>query len=489
MKFNISSPSVHHFMVKKILFMNGPSQDPSDRFFGWPTSLLNAIGPSVQAIKDMRLNLDYYPKIFEPLWYLKGKNDWRIMAEFRERIADIDIICGSATYDALYPTMQLFSEAKKLKPDIVNIFGGPYLDEVHNLLPYDQDLMDSSIDFAIAGDGEYALRAVLESLVNERSFEPELTTVPGRAWIYHDGKQYATSGSKLEMDKMPFLPIELVDRERHNNDYDIFRDKSGKILPTVQMIAMRGCVYDCIFCSERREQCYPNPRSIDNIIEEVELRKQQGFKAIFFDDSTFGAYQSNQGNVLELLSALSKTGMKFGCLNRFDHLLSGRIVQAYADAGFDYVYCSIEQFDDIASNKMSKRQQKTIIEKSMEQLNQQSLRVGVSLLCGLPFETKDSIQNTLDFTQKWVQDGTVVVVSESALSYHPGTPIGNGSFFNFNRTPPNIGYPFNEFEEGQWYHPKHVTAQYLDNILRMSEDGFKDVMVRHRHSWHAEHGQ
>ena len=45
-------------MTRKILFVNGPSQDPSDRFFGWPTPLLYAIAPTVQAVRNGDINLD-----------------------------------------------------------------------------------------------------------------------------------------------------------------------------------------------------------------------------------------------------------------------------------------------------------------------------------------------------------------------------------------------------------------------------------------------
>jgi len=475
-------------MVKKVLFVNGPSQDPSDRFFGWPTSLLYAVAPTIQAVTYGELTLEYDPKFFEPLWYVEGRNDEQIKAEFRERIVDIDIVCGSAIYDSIYPTLQLFAEAKKLNPNIVTILGGPHFDEVHTLPLNNAHRNRNLIDFEIAGDGEYALKAVLECIVNDDLSKLDPNSIPGRAWIYHNGKQYATNGGPLLMDTLPFMPVELVDTKRHKNDFDIFRDDFGEIFPTVQMIAMRGCPYTCDFCSERSELAYPNGRSIDNILEEIEMRKQQGFKAIFFDDSTFGAYRSKQGNISDLLQALSQTGMKFGCLNRFNHLQTSRSIQPYVEAGFDYVYCAIEQFDDSALREMSKGQQKSQIAKSMKQLDQHGLKVGVSLLYGFPFETDDSIRATLDYTQKWVQNGTIVLVSESALSYHPGTPTGKGQSLNFVRTPPNIGHPFNRFEEGQWYHPKHVTAPYLDNILEMSEARFKEVMVRHRHSWHADQG-
>ena len=136
-------------MVKKILFVNGPSQDPSDRFFGWPTSLLYAIAPTIKAIDGGGLNLEYDPKIFEPLWYVERENNEQIKSDFKERIKNIDIVCASATYDSLYPTLQLFTEAKRVNPNIVTIFGGPYFDEVHHLQSSEVK-NHNLIDFAIA---------------------------------------------------------------------------------------------------------------------------------------------------------------------------------------------------------------------------------------------------------------------------------------------------------------------------------------------------
>jgi len=61
-------------MTKKVLLINGPSQDPSDRFFGWPTSLLYAIAPSVSESRAGRLDVEFANKIFDPVWYAGGSN-------------------------------------------------------------------------------------------------------------------------------------------------------------------------------------------------------------------------------------------------------------------------------------------------------------------------------------------------------------------------------------------------------------------------------
>ncbi len=471
-------------MAKRILFVNGPSQDTCDRFFGWPTPLLYAIAPSVDAIKNDELDLEYVPKIFDPIWYAEGKNDGRVKKEFLRQLNGVDVVCASSTYDSLYPTMQLLAEAKREDPNIRIVLGGPHFDEVHSLAGFnDVEKSPELVDFGVAGDGEFALKALLEAIAADSLEKLDLSSVPGKAWVYSKKGVQPTSGKPLDLNRLPFMPIELADVERHKHDFDIFTDSSG-ILPTFQMVAARGCTYSCDFCSERRQLAYPNARSVENVIEEVLLRKEQGFKAIFFDDSTFGLYPE----LMELLKELGKTGMVFGSLNRFNHLDRQETVGAYKDAGFAYLYCAIEQFDDRALAKMRKGQGTKKIAESMKLLSKNQFTVGVSLLYGLPYETGNSIKATLDFTEEWVNKGTVRLVSESVLSFHPATPAGKSLRQGFNRTPPNQGFPFNRFEEGQWYHPEHVTAEYLEKILKMSEEKFSKAMVRNRHSWYAAQG-
>lgn len=465
---------------EKVLFVNGPSQDPSDRFFGWPTPLLHAIAPTVDAVRKGTLELSVSGPIFDPWSYTKGVNDEQVKASFRDRAKNVDIICASAIYDGLYPTLQLFAEAKRLNPDVVTILGGPHFDEVHAIPELNNvALHPTLVDYAVAGDGEIVLRELLRELSchHEANLDAVARRSAGRAWLYDCRGNKATVCTSLILDELPIMPIELAS-DHHRLDFDVFTGDNGT-LPTVQMIAARGCPYSCSFCSEQRELAYPNARSIEHIIAEVELRKQQGFKAVFFDDSTFGAYPK----IKDLLRELGTTGMRFGSLNRFNLFANQGIAEEYRKAGFEYVYCAIEQFDDDALRGMTKKQNTGHIGRGMQNLASVGFSIGVSLLYGLPYETERSINATLDFTKQWVDCGAVKLVSESVLSYHPGTPEGRGKKLDFNRTPPNLGHPWNRFEEGQWYHPQHVTAAYLEKIFAASEQRFSQALVRNRHSW------
>ena len=471
----------------RVLFLNGPSQDSCDRFFGWPTSLLYAVAPTVNAIRDGSLRASLVPTIFDPIWFVEERNGAEVRAEFRKSLAGVTVILASVTYDSLHPTLELLRAAKAAKNPPVTILGGPHIDEIHMLSQMGEIISpESPVDVAVAGDGEYALLRLLCNLADGKPILDRVEECDGCAWVCAKGYEVSakTTGKQLDLDGLPFLPIHLADQSRHRHDFDIFKSASGTPLPTVQMIAQRGCRYDCSFCSESKHLSPTNARSVANVVEEIQLRKREGFRAVFFDDSTFGA----RSDLVDFLTALSATGMAFGCLNRFNHIDNQERVAKYKDAGFVYFYCAIEQYDDEVLRRMNKRITTSAMHKAMLALKRNGIALGVSLLYGLPYETRASVAATLDFVEHWVNEGVIHLVSESVFTLHPGTAAGKSLVAPFDRPPPHTGFPFDRFEEGQWYHAPNVSHAYLERISEMSQKRFGGVLVRNRHSWYRKHG-
>jgi radical SAM superfamily enzyme YgiQ (UPF0313 family) len=393
---------------------------------------------------------------------------------FDRRLADVDVVCASVTYDSLWPVLRLFKHAKERRPPLLTVLGGPHVDETHELGKFnDGQIRRDIIDYAIAGDGDLALLALLRGLS---------AGAPGPVWpnsempegffrTYHRGTLIDRGDRPLQLDALPPLPVELADTQAR-------RENLGRLLkrpdlcPAVEMIAQRGCDYACECCSERK--IAKNPRTVDSILAVVELRRMQGFRMVFFNDSTFGLYPNRR----DLLAELGRTGMQFGCLNRFDHLTNPTLLDAYRSAGFVYFYCAVEQFDNSVLTRLTKAENIAQIERSVRLLYERGFMLGVSLLYGLPDESRTSIERTLEFVGQWVGRGLIRLVSQSVLSLHPGTPAGRNLEGSFDRIPPHQGFPFDRFEEGQWYHLPHVTGAHLEWIAAESERRFGQALVR-----------
>ena len=483
-------------MKHKILFVAGLQQDKGDMFRGIPSSLLYAIAPTVQVIDSGQLEMEYVNSIFEPTFFIEGYNDLSVKKTFREIIEKerVTIICASSTYDSIYPVLQLFRSAKEINPEIISILGGAHFDEVHTQrhLNNNVDLNPNIVDVGIAGDGEYSLLSVLRAIISGKPrkgiLDLDTSQILGRASIYTPWQNIVINNGKLPLDKLPFMPIRLI-RKEHRKNFDIFRDSGGDIVSSIQLMTQRGCPFPCSFCSESRLLAYPNQKSINKVMEEIYWAKDLGYQVIFFDDSDLGSNPM----IEELLIELRKTGLRFGTLNRFDFLVDPKIVRLYKEAGFEYVYCSIERLDNSALHSLGKHLTEEQIRQSLNVLSDYDIKVGTSLLYGLSSnqENFESVRKTHRFVQEWAEKGRIIIVSQSLLSAHSGTQEGQEILKRlsidkqrgvFHQTPPHLGDPWNRFEEGQWYHYPDLTEDYIRDILQDAEACFGRQMARNRHN-------
>ncbi len=383
-------------------------------------------------------------------------------------------MCASVTYDSLHPTLRLFRDLKRLRPHVTTILGGPHVDEVHDIQQFKNEAMPSDVvDYAVAGDGEYALRTILSALTRGQSqcAQPTEEGQCGNFSVYRHGQCICEGHEPLDPNLLPVLPIEMADTERRRMNLGRLL-RCPELSPVVEMIAHRGCRFQCDCCSERLGAI--SARSIQSIIDEIELRRSNGFRMVFFNDSTFGNYPQ----LKELLIELERTGMLYGCLNRFDRLTQPGVLELYRRAGFRYFYCAVEQFEDSMLKRIDKAENTQRMLAGMALLHDMDFIVGVSLLYRMPFETEGSIRQTLEFVERWVNEGTIKLVSQSILTFRPATPFGCNLKEGFDRVPPNRGYPLDRFEEGQWYHLEPAGAPGLDWILKEAEQRFKSVLVR-----------
>ena len=138
-------------------------------------------------------------------------------------------------------------------------------------------------------------------------------------------------------------------RLARENRYPIFNNKN-----TAQVMACVGCVESCEFCFESASPTlYGVPklqqRNPENVLKELDLLKEQDYKAIFFDDSTFTQNPHTTNRLMELMTERRKeTGEYFewGCqttIRSVDPEQRQGLLKKMAEAGCTYVYFGLEQ--------------------------------------------------------------------------------------------------------------------------------------------------
>lgn len=478
----------------RFLFAFAPTMDVHDRFFNcYPSSLLHAIAPLVEAADSGVLDVSYCERIYHPKVFTEAAEAlWRQMLR-RERPTHVAI---SSTYDSWHVAVWLGRIAREVIPEVIVIQGGPHLDEVlepsvlkraPGLNPLTPDTRDA-VDFAVGGDGEYMLRWLAEvtggadgpsaaaSRVLARNAETQ--RLPGTANLMYfvGGERHLVRfRNPMPLDDLPFVPRHLLP-VADMYDFDCFRDESGRRKPTVTLITHRGCRARCNFCSEGLPF---QGRSHAHILAEARVLAASGVRAVFLDDSTV----QDDLRFTDLLRGFHDLGLEVGALTRFDQIQDPQALVRMRESGLVYLYASVEQYSDRSLGLMHKKLRTEQIDLGVANCERADVRLGVSLLFGLPYETPGSVASTLDYASRLRDKDMVEYISMSLYSYHPRTPLGQMQRqivgrLDFNHGPPNLRPPYTSFEEGSWFHPDHVSDDYVESIRSRAHAGFGDRLVR-----------
>lgn len=527
----------------RLLAINCPAIDKGG-FKGLPTSLLYALGPLIEEIKEKPKKIPIsgfsHLNIFDPTYYDKDTDEELIKCT---RFIIPHIVAISATSDSFHIAVhmaRIIKEDKDTKDTIV-ILGGPHCDEVDfNSRDNNNPLVISNdIDFAIAGDGEYMLlhlvRNIIEAIQSSQSRRLDITAIKefvrNRDTAYKDVKGEAklyfkvndrievvsSSMEQLQLDIIPSLKFSYL-REEHLKDFNIFYELIGdtkKIKKCVQVLTHRGCSSICNFCSERvlsydkTSLYYNSSKTVRRIVSEIEeYIDNLGIEAVFFDDSTF---MENNDFIKELCKEFIDGDLfkkiNWGCLNRYDVVNNAEIIELMRQAGLDYMYIGLESCNEkdlAAMNKIRHREmtaaelpiiEETQIQKIQNAINllyEKEIRVGVSILFGHPFASERGEKETIEFVGNLVEENKVVLVSLSLFNYHLASAVSivqqQQLALDYYHVADKVALqntpPWSCFEEGGWFHAinRNIDEEYLSRLLWEVAIHIKnkDVLVRRR---------
>jgi len=139
-------------------------------------------------------------------------------------------------------------------------------------------------------------------------------------------------------------------------------------------------------------------RQIENVIVELRYLRSLGIKEIFFANQTFGA---NRRHSLELCRAMAKEKFNFGWLSfsRVD-VLDYSLLELMKHSGCHTLILGIESGDDEILKKYRKGYTKKQIVETVRLCSQIGIEVVGTFIFGLPEDSADSLNKTIEFLRQ-----------------------------------------------------------------------------------------
>lgn len=350
------------------------------------------------------------PQLFDDL-FLKMRCiskffDYRktIMKEIEKQ--EPDIIAFSVVSDNFSWACSYAERIKRRFPNIITVFGGPHITAVAERV-----LANWFVDYVIAGEGEYPMLELVQALESGTSVNNILNL-----GYKENGVSFMNETRPLlqNLDELPFP------------DTDLFLAVNPYARKEYNIITARGCVNQCSYCHNSMDRrllwrnCgkFLRRRSIENIIEELKVRKRKyGFDTLCIWDEVFTCDEK----WLEKFCEEYKKEIKvpFWTFIHPNHVTE-KTVRLLEEAGCWEVEMGVQTLNQtVKDNILHRYEKKEDVIKAIDLFSNSKIRLVVDVIFGLPqLSEKDYIELIETFNEH-----RPTKIQTFWLRYYPGTDI------------------------------------------------------------------
>ncbi|MGB2964479.1 MAG: radical SAM protein [Anaerolineales bacterium] len=306
----------------------------------------------------------------------------KILKLFQDTVKLVGIYVNSFSFDSC---VELTSLIKKVYPAITIVLGGP--------LPSAQPKMVINhipCDGVICGEGEFAVLKMIQNIIsNNDAFD---STVPGA--VYYDSMGVLQTNKTeriLDLDVLPFPAYHLLP------DFTKYRVRSRK-RPSASIVTSRGCAHNCAFCSKEIFERKVTFRSAENVLKEIDfLVNNYGIRQIDILDDNFMQKQSRVESILDgIINRKYKISINFQSGIRSENI-DKAILKKMKQAGVYKIAFGVESADPKVLDNIHKRIDLDTMANAVQLAKQIGIEVYGFFIIGLPGETEEGFQKTLDF--------------------------------------------------------------------------------------------
>jgi radical SAM superfamily enzyme YgiQ (UPF0313 family) len=354
---------------------------------GYLSAFLQRHGHHVRVLDGLSLNVDN--------------------GELAARCAGADLV-GISTLSDYYPQTADLVQQLKLR-GLPVVVGGP-----HATFVPARTLEETGADYVVVGEGEAAMLELVDVLSEGGRAQgipgvatPSQPEVPPRELI-------------SDLDSLPFpdwddCPPGSYPMAPHGG--------VAKRYPIAPVTTTRGCPYGCSFCSspflwQRRIR----HRSPANVVDEIEyVTRRYGVREIHFEDDNLTLKRAHVEAICTRLLARG-VGISWATPNgiRVD-TIDRELLTLMRDSGCYSVAFGIESASPEILRRCGKRTSINRIEQAIAVAHEAGLITQGFFIFGLPGETEQTIQETIDFARRSKLDKAQFLL----LDVMPGSALWN----------------------------------------------------------------
>jgi radical SAM superfamily enzyme YgiQ (UPF0313 family) len=386
-------------------------------------------------------------------------------------------------------------ELKNLDPTTFIVFVGGHV----AALPLETMNKEDCIDAVCQNEGVYTLHALLSlSKLNDS----ELKRVPGLVFRDKDNAIVMNESS-------PIVPKNMLEQDLPGMAWDLLPSLSKyrtagwhswsnntEKEPFAAIYTSLGCPYTCSFCMINiinRIKQGPNISSEDSntfrwwtpdfIIKQFDYIASQGVRNVKIADELFVLNPNHFGKICDLII---ERGYDFNiwAYSRVD-TCKPKYLEKLAKAGVKWLGLGIENPNNELRKEIHKDGfQEVKILDLFNMIRDSGINIAGNYIFGLPFDTKESMQATLDFA---LENPTEMTNMYSAMAY-PGSPLHNQArLFGIELPSTYSGYSQHSYDTLNLSNKNLSSAEILsfrdkafdiyhksDSYLKMVKDKFGD---------------
>jgi len=319
---------------------------------------------------------------------LQMDNEQLVEAVVRRKPRCVGI--SACTLD-IFRAAEFAAMLKKRAPEILTIIGGAHVTAVPN------ETMERFPDFdiAVVGEGEDTIIDLIGALKNESG--TKLSEIDGIVYR-ENGSLISTRPRKFieDIDQIPMPAWHLLPDLKENYFAPPWTMHGGC---TATIITSRGCPFKCIYCDRKVFGNRVRYHSADYVLKMIKIMHQRyGIGHFRISDDNFIIHKKR---LVAICEGLIREGLKitWSCLARADSI-DTETLALMKKAGCWSIAFGVET----GSQRIHDFEKKNINLKQIEKAVYLTRRAGIRTISfniiGHPFETVDTIKETIAFNKK-----------------------------------------------------------------------------------------